>query len=451
VKVAHVPFCFRPDAVGGTEVYVEGLAREQTKLGDDVVIAAPAPATAAYAIDGLQVRRFATGSSVRLETLYGAGDRAASSHFGSLLDRERPDVVHLHALTSAVSIRLVDEAHLRGKPVVFTYHTPTVSCARGTLLRDGQEVCDGTLTVQRCSACTLQGLGVGRLGSAVLSRMPAHVGKACGALGLAGSLWTGVQYTHLLGMQQASFRELLSRVERVVVLCNWARDVLIRNGLAEQKVTVCRHGLVDWGDPRPLTVRAPDVLRVAFLGRLHPTKGADVLIRAVRALEDVKIELHVFGIEQGTADTDYARELGMLARDDPRIRFHAAVPSQQVIDLLRHFDVLAVPSRWLETGPLVVLEAFAAGIPVVGSNLGGIAELVTDGVDGVLVEPDYSEEWAQALAWLARNSGALASLRDGVQPPRRMSVVASEMRTVYDDLTGQVGAGGVARAASRIR
>ena len=55
---------------------------------------------------------------------------------------------------------------------------------------------------------------------------------------------------------------------------------------------------------------------------------------------------------------------------------------------LSRIDVLAVPSQWLETGPLVVLEAFAAGTPVIGSDLGGIRELVSDGRDGLLVPHD---------------------------------------------------------------
>jgi glycosyltransferase involved in cell wall biosynthesis len=88
----------------------------------------------------------------------------------------------------------------------------------------------------------------------------------------------------------------------------------------------------------------------------------------------------------------------------------------------------------------VVLEAFAAGIPVLGSNLGGIAELVTDGVDGVLVEPDSVDDWARTLARLADNPVALAALRAGVRPPRRLSVVASEMRKVYDNVLGVRGA-----------
>ncbi|MDP9171223.1 MAG: glycosyltransferase, partial [Acidobacteriota bacterium] len=98
----------------------------------------------------------------------------------------------------------------------------------------------------------------------------------------------------------------------------------------------------------------------------------------------------------------------------------------------REYDLLAVPSQWLETGPLVVLEAFAAGTPVLGSDLGGIAELVRDGVDGVLVKPAGSvAAWAQAMRRLCGQPELLIRLRAGIRPPRHTREVALEMMPVY--------------------
>ena len=76
----------------------------------------------------------------------------------------------------------------------------------------------------------------------------------------------------------------------------------------------------------------------------------------------------------------------------------AALPPNMVVDAMRGCDFVAVPSRLLETGPLVVLKSFAAGIPVLGTRLGGIAELVTDGVDGMLFAPDDPAAWCFAIA-----------------------------------------------------
>ena len=90
---------------------------------------------------------------------------------------------------------------------------------------------------------------------------------------------------------------------------------------------------------------------------------------------------------------------------------HAAVAPERVIGIMADYDLIAIPSRCLETGPLVALEAFAAGVPVLGANLGGIAELVRDGVDGILVAPDDPSAWAAAIARLSVNPHIVRELQ----------------------------------------
>ena len=96
------------------------------------------------------------------------------------------------------------------------------------------------------------------------------------------------------------------------------------------------------------------------------------------------------------------------------------VVPEKVVSVMAEYDLIAVPSRWLETGPLVVLEAFAAGVPVLGSNLGGIAELVRDGVDGILVAPNDAAAWAVAIGRLVEDRNVIDALRCGIAPPRTM-------------------------------
>jgi len=101
------------------------------------------------------------------------------------------------------------------------------------------------------------------------------------------------------------------------------------------------------------------------------------------------------------------------------------------------YDLVAVPSLWLETGPLVVLEAFAAGIPVLGSRLGGIAELVRHGVDGWLAEAGDVRAWQRALRHLVNDPSLLTTLRQGIQPVRTTRDVASETLNLYERVLAQ--------------
>jgi glycosyltransferase involved in cell wall biosynthesis len=146
------------------------------------------------------------------------------------------------------------------------------------------------------------------------------------------------------------------------------------------------------------------------------------------------LELDIYGVVENPEQSAYVRSLRELAAGDTRVRFCPPVSSHQVPALLHLYDVVAVPSRWLETGPLVVLEAFAAGVPVVGSRLGGIVELVADGVNGLLLEPQSVAAWTGVLRELVEHPDVLQRLRGGIRPPRQMDAVADDMHRVYADL-----------------
>jgi glycosyltransferase involved in cell wall biosynthesis len=99
-------------------------------------------------------------------------------------------------------------------------------------------------------------------------------------------------------------------------------------------------------------------------------------------------------------------------------------------------DILAVPSTWYETGPFVVLEAHAAGIPVVGSDLGGIAERVTHGQDGLLFPTGDAKALADILLQLWRDPARLNALRPGASV-RTISDVARETLDTYTALAAE--------------
>lgn len=440
MRVLHVPFTFYPDPAGGTEVYVEALARGQRAVNIDAFIAAPSQAEQYYEHEGLPVWRFPVSETVQdLREMYGEGDSTAAEAFAQILETAQPDLIHLHAFTRGVSLRLVRSAKQRGIPIVFSYHTPTVSCQRGTLLQWGTDVCDGVLDVEKCSQCMLHSLGLNRSASALAGLLPQTLGRALGAGGLAGGIWTALRMTELISLQHAAFRALMAEVDHVVALCQWVKELLLRNSVPEGKITISRQGLcqVDFSRSGPSGRQFGDRLRMIFLGRLDPTKGADILINAFRTAPEVAIDLDIYGVVQGEAGAAYLRKLKQCAEGDVRISFRDPVPARDVVSKMREYDLVAVPSQWLETGPMVVLEAFAAGVPVIGSDLGGIAELVTHGTDGLLVEPTAVADWANALRRISDHPALLGQLRSNIYPPRRISESARDMAELYQAILPQ--------------
>lgn len=438
MKILQAPFCFYPDPVGGTEIYVAALGRCLRDRGIDTVVVAPSPQEKSYVHEGQPVRRLPIRMKVPdLRMLYGLGDEKTAQAFGKILDEERPQIVHLHAFCRGLDLGALQESKKRGIPFVYTYHTPDLICQRGTLMRWGKEACDGKLRVGLCARCTLQKLGLPRPLADAVGCVPVALGEKLEKTGLSGSVWTALRMRRLTSLRHSAARAFLAGADRLVAVSDWGREVLIRNGVPPAKVRVSRHGLILKQEPTLETKRktpragAP---RVVFLGRMDPTKGPHILIEALRGAPALELTLDLYGIVQNAFDAAYLERLKRRAQGDRRVTFHPSVRSDEVIPLLEEYDLLAVPSQWLETGPMVVLEAFAAGIPVLGSRLGGLRELVRDGVNGMLVEPSSPRAWAGALEKLCADQNQLAGLRQGIRPPRSMAAVADEMKMLYEEV-----------------
>lgn len=412
---------------------MRGLARRLAARGYPSAIAAPALQAAEYQDAGLPVHRFAIDAAQRLAHAYGAPDQVAAAGFASIVARLRPRIVHLHAHSSAVSERLCDVAHEAGAAVVFTYHTPTVSCARGTMMLYGRQPCDGTIEARRCTACALAAHGV----SAPLARLVAAVP---GAMAIAG--WqveskplSRLRLPGLLAGARERFDRFIGKADRVVAVCQWVRDVLRRNGVPDDKIALSRQGideaLVPAGRP---ALDASGPLRIAYLGRIDRAKGADLLVRALALLPMADVRIDIYGLRQPGSESG-ASWLKRQSQLDARLRILPAVAPDDVMRVMTGFDVIAIPSRWLETGPLVALEAFAARVPVLGANHGGIAEVVRNGIDGLLVAPDDPVAWAAAIDRLAADRTLVRRLRAGIVPPRAMSAAAEDMAELYAQIT----------------
>ena len=434
MNVVHVPFGYFPDAVGGTEIYVAELVRGLKLLNVDSVVAAPSSAAMAglYEHDGVPVHRFRIDPCADVAELYGDGDEMAARAIGSILDDVDADVLHLHAFTRAASLRAARAARRRGVAVVFTYHTPTASCVRGTLLHDGAEPCDGSLVAQRCAACLLESRHVPRVVREALSRTPAGVAAAVEATRVTGAWATALRARELTAARHDAFTQLLHESDAVVAVCEWVRALLLRAGAPPSRLVMSRQGTAASGRRVSRERISTDRLRMAYVGRLHQTKGLHVALGALRAELDLPVALDVFGIVQDTDGDRYLDELRTLSRDDPRVQFHRPIAADDVVHTLASYDCTIVPSQWLETGPLTVLESFAAGVPVIGSNLGGIAELVTHDRDGWLVPHADRHAWTAAIRRLATDHALMQRLRAGVQPPRSTDDVARDMVAVYE-------------------
>lgn len=431
MRVLHVPFTYFPDPVGGTEVYVRQLARALVRHGIESEVAAPCDGEdAKYEIDGVPVYRYAVGGAGTVEEIYGDGSAEAATAFARVLRQSRPDVVHLHAFTRGVSLGVARVALDAGCRLIYTYHTVTASCLRGDLLLHGVNVCDGEMIVARCVSCVLGDLGLPTPGRQLLARVGPSASRSMGSVLPRGPAATAIRMPELVALRHGSFRRLVEGAERVVAVSAWVRALLLRNGVPEGKLVLSRHGTTAAPLPRRGRTGPALPLRLAMLGRLDPSKGIHILLEALRADPGLPVHIDVYAVQQAGTGAYEARIRAMVAAE-PRVRLLPPVPSDDVVPMLAEYDLVAVPSEGMETGPLTVLEAFAAGIPAIGSRLGGIAELVRDGVDGLLVPRRSPAAWLAALRRLVHEPDLLPALCAGISVPRSMDLVGADMAAVY--------------------
>ena len=430
VDVLHVVNAYLPGSVGGTEIHVQTLITALDAYGVRGAVAVPGQGEG-YEHCGVRVISFVRGNAAGLAHAYGQPNEDAARSFRALLKKIVPRVVHLHSFTAEVSELLVDAARDIGAKTVLTYHVPGVSCTRGTMMYMGETPCDGRLEVRRCARCAIAARGTPRWLASAIASMP-NAAARLGEAGLARGPLTSLRLPALVGAQAERFRSVTTKVDRVVAVSAWVADVLRRNGVPESKIVLCRYGAVQpVRSAVPRNGGAP--LRLGYFGRLAGAKGIDIVIDALRQVPDAHVRLDIHGVRNAGSERQSAR-LQASAAQDPRIGLHAPVPHHAVIEAMAACDFVVVPSRWLETGPLVALEAFAAGTPVLGSKIGGLPELVTSGVDGVLIAPNTPDAWAAEIASLARDRGRVATLRAGVRPPRTVEDVAREMAALYESL-----------------
>ena len=209
-----------------------------------------------------------------------------------------------------------------------------------------------------------------------------------------------------------------------------------------ERLVVCNYGL-DLEPFRQATrVSAPDgtrPLRIGYIGQMAEHKGVHLVVQAFRSLPantNQPIELHLYG--NLDAFPAYAERVKALAEGDPRITFHGRFQNTRVAEILSEIDVSVAPSTWYENQPLAILEARAAGTPVVTSHLGGMAELVEHEVNGLHFKPNDAADLAVQLRRLIDNPALLAALQAGAarSTPRSIDDEMTELLGLYEQVMG---------------
>ena len=414
MHILHIVHQFPPEHVGGTELYTQTLARAQVAQGHRVAIFFPSSqenvelvVPAERGADGIYLYALALGqrsrSAVFLSTFH---QPAAGRAFARVLEMEKPDLVHIQHLMG-LPTTLVDQIVDAGIPFLITLHDYWFPCANAQLLTNyDQTICSGPNRWINCGRC-------------VLARAGRDSRLAAPAL------------APLLAYRSRTLRQVLARASDIISPSEFLRDQYVALGMPGVSISVVTHGI----EIPPATVthavtdERPRALHIAFVGSVAWQKGVHVLIDAVNGMEENAVQLNIYG--SLSRYPEYAAGL-QTAAQHPGIHFAGQVERDALWERLGEADILAAPSLWLENAPLVTLEAFAAGLPIVASDLGALREHIDHGRNGLLVPPGDAGAWRRSFELLQSDPALLAQLRAGIQPVRTVEEHIAELSEIYD-------------------
>lgn len=189
----------------------------------------------------------------------------------------------------------------------------------------------------------------------------------------------------MVARQLAMFKH---NVDIFMVLTPFAKQKFVENGFDPERVHVLS-GLADLHAFEPARSSEPGSF-VGFVGRLSHEKGADTLIQAAKALPS--IEFKIAGA--------YEHEPGLVQEAPNNVTFLGQLDHEGLKHFYRNARLIVVPSRWYEGLPVVMLEAMLSAKPVIGSRIGGLPDIVDEGITGLLFHPNDSAELSQKIACL---------------------------------------------------
>ena len=278
----------------------------------------------------------------------------------------QPDVIHVHNTwfaTSPAAFPALREA--TDAPIVMTLHNYRLACANGVFLRDGEscQLCVGNSPWRAV-----------RYGCFRDSRAQSAFAAATISIGRKRGAWA-------------------DNVDRFLALTEFAKGRLVASGLPSERIRI-KPNFVE--DPGERNSRPSDSNRLLVVGRIVAGKGILTLAEAWKRNRPPGLELVALG------DGPLLEE--MQAANIDGMSFPGRVDRDEVQALMHESRALIFPSEYYEAMPMTLVEAFAAGLPVMGSNHGAMTEMLEPLGPGWSVKPGNAGEWSDALQSLTNDA-----------------------------------------------
>jgi glycosyltransferase involved in cell wall biosynthesis len=441
MRILIVVHGYPPTFTGGAELRAERTARGLAARGHEIAVLCIESLAAletqlvggALSQDGVLVHRLHLEKIADLE----GGDQHSSSQVvqDALLEmiREwRPNAIHLFS-GYLMGTAVINTAVAHNVPVVVSLTDYWWICHRINLIRTNGARCDGPSPVS-CARC--------RSEMYRRFRLPSNVARP-----LIDGLWQLAEYIPVLraglGVDDQARRlevmlAALNKATGLIAPSQFLADMYMRYGIHRALMHVWRQGVNLAFCPHR---RPSPTLRFGYFGQIKHHKGIHTLIEAWGRLRGSReYSLTIYGSSHG--EEAYGAQMRERSHPLKRVTWHQSIAHNDVWQALAEIDVLVIPSRWYENSPNVILEAQAMGVVVIGSDLGGIAELVHHGHNGLLFQPDDAESLGAQMQRMLDEPELLEALRRNHIPFRSFNDELDQIEALYEHVLTQTVAGG---------
>lgn len=401
MKILHVIHGYPPYFMAGSEVYTYNLTRELSKH-DDIFIFTRVenPFEEPYHTfdewdEGIRIRR--VNKPQRDYTLQDKYlDEKIDRLFVESVKDIQPDIVHIghlsHLSTNIVNI-VKEKFNL---PIIYTIHDFWLFCFRGQLVDPLLNICTSP-SDQNCLGCAKH-LFKDKVGENEIQEYREHM------------------------------RKVVNNVDVFLSPSMFLKKFFENNRVPPSKVRYSKYGFnTEQIRFRKRKFEKKSSINFGFMGRIIPVKGVKILLEAFDGIENDAARLLIFG------GADSLRKY-IESYANKNVVFRGGYKNWEIDHVLDQVDVLVVPSLWYENSPLVIQEAFLAGVPVIASDIGGMAELVDDGVDGFTFEVGNLDALSDLMNKIADNPTILSELQPNRDKVRSIEDDASSIHSLYSEV-----------------
>ena len=328
-------------------------------------------------------------------------------HFADFLAAYRPDVIHFqHTLFIGYEAIRAARNLLPDSAIVYTLHEFLPICHRqGQLLRVGTEEPCSEESPRRCHEC-----------------------------------FPDIAPQEFF-MRKQFIQSHLHLVDQFIAPSRFLRDRYVDWGIPAEKILVEDYGRLPVRE-RGESEERPNRNRLAFFGQLSHYKGVLVLLEAMTRLVErgVDAKLTIHGANLELQPQDFVDDFeSLLEATEENVTFAGAYAAEDLPALLARADFVVVPSIWWENSPLVIQEAFLHRHPVICSDIGGMAEKVTDGVDGLHFRARDPDSLAETIERAVGTPGLWETLRGGIEGVHAMDEHVGKLTDLYLELLARRG------------